>query len=294
MRTIKVRVPATTANLGAGFDCVGLAFDWYDELVLHLDESPGLTIEVTGEGAGQVPLDERHLVADAILKGLAAFGSPRPGMRLVCQGTIPHSRGLGSSAAAIVAGFALAWAVAYPGRPLDLGELTRLGTREEGHPDNVGAAVYGGAILAWSRKEQVSLIELGLPQGFGAIAYVPAEECKTAQARSVLPDMVPRLDAVTQAITAAMLPVALTQRPDLLLEATDDRLHQRYRAALMPTSYELMERLRAAGVPAAISGAGPTVLAVGLPEQLALAGQVPATGFAVHHLAPGTGVHLVN
>ncbi|MHA6511675.1 homoserine kinase [Tessaracoccus sp. Z1128] len=294
MRQLTVRVPATTANLGSGFDCVGMAFDWYDELTLDLLDEPGLDVVVTGEGAGDVALDERHLVVSSLLDGLAAFGASRPpGMRLTCRNTIPHSRGLGSSAAAIVAGLTLAWGVARPGEPVDRASVTRMATQAEGHPDNAGAAVWGGAILAWAREGKVSLVQLPLPVGFQAVAFVPDFECRTDEARRVLPATVARTDAVAQAIAAAALPLALTLRPDLLLDATADRLHQRYRADLMRPAYDLMSRLRDAGVPAAISGAGPTVIAVGLPEQLAGVGAVTTDGFAIHALRPAGGVELL-
>ncbi len=290
---LRVRVPATTANLGSGFDCVGMAFGWCDELTLETFDDGRLEVVVTGEGAGDVPLDERHLVVSSILRGLEAFGAARPGLRLTCHNTIPHSRGLGSSASAIVAGLAAAWGIARPGVDLDRAAITRLGTEVEGHPDNVGAAAWGGAILAWARDEGVSLVQLPLPEGFRAIVYVPDFECGTSEARAVLPETVSRGDAVAQAITAAALPLALTVRPDLLFDATFDRLHQQYRAPLMPQSFDLMTGLRAVGVPAAISGAGPTVIAVGLPDQLAAAEGVAADGFAVHRLAPGGGVQLL-
>ncbi|MBB1516209.1 homoserine kinase [Tessaracoccus sp. MC1679] len=293
MTRLTVRVPATTANLGSGFDCVGMAFDWFDELTLELVESPVLEVVVTGEGADGVPLDDSHLVISSLLDGLAEFGVERPaGMRLTCRNTIPHSRGLGSSAAAIVAGLTLAWGIARPGEPVDRAAITRLATFAEGHPDNAGAAVWGGAILAWAREGRVSLVQLPLPEGFEAVAFVPDFECRTDDARRVLPETVARADAVAQAIAAAALPLALTLRPDLLLDATADLLHQQYRADLMRPAHELMLRLRAAGVPAAISGAGPTVIAVGLPEQLAGIAGVAADGFEVRRLVPAGGVEL--
>lgn len=293
MRTVRVRVPATTANLGSGFDCVGMAFDWYDELALDVLDEPGLEVVVTGEGAAGVPLDERHLVVSSILGGLAAFGTDRPGMRLVCHNTIPHSRGLGSSAAAIVAGLTLAWGIAHPGEPVDRSVITRLAHDAEGHPDNAGAAVWGGAILAWARDDKVSLVQLPLPDGFEAVAFVPRFECSTDDARRVLPETVSRADAVSQAIAAAALPLALTKRPDLLFDATADRLHQSYRAQLMQPSYDLMLRLRERGIPAAISGAGPTVIAVGMPDQLAAVAGVEVSGFDVRALRPAGGVELL-
>ena len=291
-RRITVRVPATTANLGSGFDCVGMAFDWYDEVTVELLDEPGLHVEVTGEGAHQVPRDERHLVVQSIRTGLTALGGEVTGMRLTAHNTIPHSRGLGSSASAIVAGLALAWGISRPGEPLDRSAITYLAHEAEGHPDNAGAAVWGGAILAWAREGKVSLVQLPLVEGFRAVAFVPDFESKTDDARAVLPENVTRADAVNQAIAAAVLPLALTKRPDLLFDATSDRLHQQYRAPMMPPSHDLMLRLRAAGVPAAISGAGPTVIAVGLDEQLAGVDAVDATGFAVRHLRPAGGVEL--
>lgn len=291
---VGVRVPATTANLGSGFDGVGMAFDWYDEVFVETLDEDRIEVLVTGEGADQVPRDERHLVVSSLLTGLEAFGAPRIGLRLSSVNTIPHSRGMGSSASAIAAGLSLAYAIAHPGRGLDRVELTRLGARLEGHPDNIGAAIWGGAILAWTSGDDVALVRLGLHPQLSAVAFLPEVECATSQARSVLPDDVPRADAVAQAIAAAALPLALHERPDLLLAATADRLHQPYRAELMPQSHALMQRLRSAGVPAAISGAGPTVIAVGTPEQLELAGPVASSGFTVRELAVGAGVELLD
>lgn len=291
-RRLTVRVPATTANLGSGFDCVGMAFDWFDELTLDVLDEPGLEIAVTGEGAHQVPTDERHLVVRSISRGLQEWGGDAPGLRLSAHNTIPHSRGLGSSASAIVAGLTLAWGIAHPGEPIDRPAITRLAHEAEGHPDNAGAAVWGGAILAWARAGKVSLVQLPLADSFRAVAYVPATESKTDDARAVLPDTVSRTDAVSQAIAAAVLPLALTKRPDLLFDATADLLHQQYRAPMMAASYDLMLRLREAGIPAAISGAGPTVIAVGLDEQLAGIDAVDTPGFAVRHLRPAGGVEL--
>ena len=293
MATLRVRVPATTANLGSGFDCVGLALDFHDEVELELLDDPGvLVIEVEGEGAGAVPTDESHLVVSSLLAGLQEWGGRRPGMRMHCRNRIPHSRGLGSSASAIVAGLALAWGISRPGADLDRVELTRVSGLMEGHPDNAGAAVWGGAILGWFEGDGVQLVELDVPATIGTRCWVPQFEVKTAGARSVLPDVVPRRDAVAQAMAAAALPLALERRHDLLLAATTDRLHQWYRADLMRPSWDLMTALRAAGVPATISGAGPTVLAVGTVEQLAPGDAVPYPGFERHALALGSGVAL--
>lgn len=289
-----VRVPATTANLGSGFDCVGLAVNWFDELTLEVSDSGGVDVEVTGEGAHQVPRDESHLVVDTLLHALRQWGvAPPGGLVLRAHNTIPHSRGLGSSAAAIVAGCALAHGIAFPGKELDRVELTRISSFLEGHPDNAGAAVWGGAILAWLDGERVELIRLRPVDGLRCLAFVPDLEVRTSGARAVLPDVVTRKDAVAQAVAAASLPLALEQRPDLLLAATRDRLHQFHRSELMPTSWTLLRRLREAGVPATISGAGPTVFAVGLESQLAASETVGSEGFRRHDLGIGGGVQLL-
>ena len=293
MRRLMVRVPATTANVGSGFDCIGIALDLHDELELDiLDDPADLSVEVEGEGTGQVPTDATHLVVASLLSALDTWGVERPGLALRCRNRIPHSRGLGSSAAAIVAGLALAWGVAHPGEPLDLPELTTLASRLEGHPDNAGAAVWGGAILAWFADDTVRLIELDVPTALSTRVWIPEFEVPTAQARSVLPTQVPRADAVAQAIASAALPLAIERRHDLLLKATADRLHQDYRADLMRPSWDLMTRLRGLGVPAAISGAGPAVFAIGTAEQVAAADGCPHQGFLRLDLAIGPGVHL--
>lgn len=293
MRTLRVAVPGTTANLGSGFDCVGMALDFHDELELDLLDDPGaLHIAVSGQGEGNVPLDDTHLVISSILAGLEAWGGERPGMRLRSVNRIPHSRGLGSSASAIVAGLAFAWGISRPGQELDRRELTRVSSFLEGHPDNAGAAVWGGAILAWFEGQTVRLVQLNVPGAITARVWVPHFEVGTAGARSVLPETVSRDDAVAQAIASAALPLALERRHDLLFAATSDRLHQSYRAGMMQPSFDLMTALRDNGVAATISGAGPTVIAVGTQQQLALSDDVAAEGFERHDLALGTGVEL--
>lgn len=292
---LDVRVPATTANVGSGFDCVGIAIDWYDQLVLQVSGEGGLVVKVTGEGDGQVPTDETHLVISSLQRGLHEWGGGMPGgLRLEAHNTIPHSRGLGSSAAAIVAGLAFAWGITFPGRELDRAELTRMASELEGHPDNAGAAVWGGAVLAWMDAGEVSLLQLEVHPDLATAVWVPSFEVPTAGARSVLPDRVPRADAVAQATAAATLPIALALRPDLLMAATADRLHQDYRAHLMESSYQLMGELRQFGVAATISGAGPAIFAIGTPEQLEGALRVDAARLGFQHfgLPLGSGVGL--
>lgn len=286
MTRFEVSVAASTANLGAGFDCVGVAFDRYDVVEL-LPGGSQITIEATGEGADQVPLDASHLVASSVLAGLRHWNQPIDGFTLRCHNAIPHSRGLGSSAAAIVAGLVLAWGLSHPNQELDRHEILQLATQAEGHPDNAGAAIYGGAILAWQGATEAELVELDVISELNFVAYVPKAEAATKTARGVLPDQVARQDAVAQAINAALLPYALASRPDLLLQATEDYLHQPYRVALMPESFALLRQLRGDGVAAAISGAGPSVLAMATSQELP-----EAAGFEKWQLGLGEPVQL--
>ncbi|MFB6725762.1 homoserine kinase [Kribbella sp. NPDC056345] len=275
---VRVRVPATSANLGPGFDAFGLALSLYDELVV-MPGGSGVTVEVTGEGADDVPRDESHLVVRSIRAGLEALGVQVPGFTLRCENRIPHGRGLGSSSAAIVGGLAAAYGLA--GEPVDRERLLRMANELEGHPDNVAAAVYGGFTVAWLEGEDGRAVRLDPSDGLGAVAYVPANRVLTKEARGLLPSAVPHGDAAANAGKAALLVVALTQRPDLLLTATEDRLHQEFRAPAMPESLALVHKLRGSGLAAIISGAGPTVLVVGSPDRTSPA---PPDGWERHDL----------
>jgi homoserine kinase len=264
---VRVRVPATSANLGPGFDAFGLALALYDEVEVTASEA-GLVVEVTGEGADQVPSDETHLVVRSLLAGLDVFGAAPTDLAVRCTNVIPHGRGLGSSAAAIVAGVSAAHGLT--GTPLDRDRVLDVASRIEGHPDNVAACVFGGVTIAWTDGELARAVRLEPWPGLAAVAYVPAEPLSTETARGLLPAVVPHADAAANAGRAALLATALTARPDLLPVATEDRLHQGYRAPAMPASAELLAELRGAGAAAVLSGAGPAVLAlvtseVGLP-----------------------------
>ncbi len=267
----RVRVPATSANLGPGFDALGVALGLVDEVAAQLrPQVDEVVIDVHGEGAASVPRDPSHLIVRMIRRARDELGGPPSGVRLVARNRIPHSRGLGSSAAAIVAGLALGHLLTRPGEPLDRQWLADLASQVEGHPDNAAAAVYGGAVLAFTPPGAAgspglhTLVDrLEVRPEIGFTAFVPDHEVPTVGARQVLPDLVPRVDAVQQAIRSAMLVRALTVAPDRLLVATEDFLHQRYRSSLMPASWRLVEHLRSRGVPAVVSGAGPTVLALG-------------------------------
>lgn len=256
---VTVRAPATSANLGPGFDALGLALARYDEVEVEAAPS-GVRVEVDGEGAGEVPTDEKHLVVRAIRAGLDSLGADQPGLLLRCRNTIPHGRGLGSSAAAIVAGVAAAYGLT--GTPLDRDRALATVTELEGHPDNVAACLYGGLTVAWMESGTARAARLVPDQRIRPVAFVPATALSTEVARGLLPASVPHADAAANSGRAALLVAALTARPDLLPAATEDRLHQPYRAPAMPVSAGLVDRLRAAGTAAVISGAGPTVLAL--------------------------------
>lgn len=262
---VRVRVPATSANLGPGFDALGLALGLHDELEVHALGTPGVRVDVEGEGAGTVPDDESHLVVRALRLALDHVGAPQTGLHLVCRNRVPHGRGLGSSAAAVVAGILAARGLVADPDALDDDTALALATQLEGHPDNAAPALLGGLTVAWSRddddaKDAVGAARLAVHPDIAPVAIVPPGHLSTRAARGVLPAQVPHADAAWQAGRAALLVEALGRRPDLLLDATADRLHQAYRRSVMPESLALVEALRARGVAAVVSGAGPTVL----------------------------------
>ena len=261
---VRVRVPATSANLGPGFDAFGLALTLYDDLVVTPGGS-GVTVEVTGSGEGEVPLDDSHLVVRSIRAGLDALGVPVPGFTVRCENRIPHGRGLGSSSAAIVGGLAAAYGLA--GVPVDRERIVVLANEIEGHPDNVAAAALGGFTIAWTEGGVGRAIRLDPVDGLAAVAYVPDNRVLTKEARGLLPGVVSHSDASANAGRAALLVAAMTTRPELLLIATEDRLHQEYRGPAMPESLALVHKLRGSGLAAIVSGAGPTVAVLGRPDE---------------------------
>ncbi|WP_433169752.1 homoserine kinase [Kribbella sp. CA-247076] len=261
---MRVRVPATSANLGPGFDAFGLALTLYDDLIVTPGGS-GMTVQVTGSGEGEVPLDESHLVVRSIRRGLEDLGAAVPGFTLRCENRIPHGRGLGSSSAAIVGGLAAAYGLA--GVPVDRERLVVLANELEGHPDNVAAAALGGFTIAWTEGETGRAVRLATTDGLAAVAYVPDNRVLTKEARGLLPGVVPHTDASANSGKAALLVAALTTRPELLLTATEDRLHQEYREPAMPESLALVHKLRASGLAAVVSGAGPTVVVLGAADR---------------------------
>ncbi|MDR2294851.1 MAG: homoserine kinase [Microbacterium sp.] len=259
-RTVAVRVPATSANLGPGFDTLGLALSVYDDLTVTELPAGELEIEVTGSGAEDIPRDESHLVVRTIRHVFDEYAVPHPGLRLVAHNVIPHGRGMGSSGAAVVAGILAAKGLLEGRIELSDADLLRIATQIEGHPDNVAPALFGGLTIAWMTPEGPAHKKLLVHRGVSPVVFVPDFTMSTSLARSLQPTQVPREDAVFNVSRSALLIAALIQSPELLLSATEDKLHQDYRAQAMPATIELVRALRAEGFPAVVSGAGPSVL----------------------------------
>jgi len=270
---VSVSVPATSANLGPGFDSLGLALSLRDSLEVRVSDG-GLDVAVQGQGSAVVPRDESHLVVRSMRAAFDLLGGQPPGLALHCHNMIPHSRGLGSSSAAIVAGVSLARAL-VPGGSLvvDDDTLFRLAAEIEGHPDNVAPAFYGGFVISGREDGVFYAARCSVDPRVSAVVFVPPTGVETTVARGLLPDLVPHADAAANAGRTALLVAALSNQPELLLTATRDYLHQDFREPAMPDSLALVRSLRADGIPAIVSGAGPTVLA--FTDGLAVAG---ATG----------------
>ncbi|NNG18908.1 homoserine kinase [Naumannella sp. ID2617S] len=296
-RRARVRVPANSANLGPGFDALGLALAWYDECELEV-LAEGVRVEVTGEGAGHVPTDRSHLVLACLDQGLTALGAYAPGVRLSAHNTIPHTRGLGSSAAAAVAGLLAAWALARPGQPADRDWLLEQAYAVEGHADNIAAAIWGGFVLTWvdegSGSGRVHAVAAPVHPDVRVLAYVHHRPVATRSARNVLPDRVPHAEAASNSARAALLSHALAYAPDLLLPATREWLHQNYRTELMPASLELVRSLRDKGFGAVISGAGPTVLVLTDAARAQTLDGSEAPEFTRHELAIGRAAEVLS
>lgn len=271
-----VRVPATSANLGPGFDSLGLALAIYDDVRVKVIDS-GLELHVEGEGCDAVARDDGHLVVHALRTALDRAGVPQPALRMWCRNAVPHGRGLGSSAAAVVAGVVAARALVAAGRPdsakdpdgatgESVDDLT-VATAIEGHPDNAAAALSGGLTIAWQADGSPRSVRLDPHPDLRPLVVLADSALSTSHARSLLPSVVPHADAAFNAARSALLVEALCRRPELLLPATQDRLHQRQRAAASPTTAALVEALRADGLPAVVSGAGPSVLVLAVRGQ---------------------------
>ncbi|HUR50577.1 MAG TPA: homoserine kinase [Mycobacteriales bacterium] len=273
---VRVRVPATSANLGPAFDSAGLALALYDDVVVRVADR-GLVVDVAGEGSDNLPRDKRHLVVKSLRAAFDLLGGQPRGLEVVCANRIPQARGLGSSSAAIVAAVVAARALVLGGEDaLDTDASLRLATELEGHPDNVAACLYGGLTFAWTGETGVQVRRVDVHPSVCPVAFVPSTRASTKKVRGMLPESVSHADAAANSARAALLALGLTRDPSVLLDATEDRLHQEYRAPAMPRSASLVRKLRAAGVPAVISGAGPTVLALASQgTQDEVAAQVP-------------------
>ena len=267
---IQVSVPASSANLGPGFDALGLALEIRDIYVAQILDEELFDVDVTGEGAEEVKKDGKHLVIKAMMRGFEFMGGKPRGIALRALNAIPHGRGLGSSASAIVGGLALARSLVLTGEQyMSDDDLITLATELEGHPDNVASAFYGGATIAWvensidqsgNTKSVGRAVSLKVDDRIKALLLVPDNQLSTAKARKLLPETISHQDAVLNSSRTALLVHALAERPDLLFTATQDLLHQSYRASAMPKTISLVEKLRGAGLAAVVSGAGPSVM----------------------------------
>ena len=261
--SVRVQVPATSANLGPGYDALGLALTLHDEVEAQILPA-GLSIQIAGEGTDLADDGEEHLVVRAMRVAFAVLGGQPPGLRLRCVNRIPHGRGLGSSAAAIVAGLLAARALSGSGPDkLPDDALLPLASDLEGHPDNVAACLAGGLAIAWTGSAGPRMVRLEPLPSVSPVLCIAPESAHTHVTRGLLPEAVPHRDAAASAGRSALLIAALTQPgmgPDVLLDATRDWLHQDYRASAMSPTHALVRSLRAAGLPAVVSGAGPSVL----------------------------------
>jgi homoserine kinase len=259
-RRVSVRVPATTANLGPGFDTLGLALGFYDELEVSVRGKPGATVDVIGVGQGTVPTDETNLIVTSMAFAFDKLGQKMPGVDLVAHNNIPHGRGMGSSGAAIVGGIMAAKGLLAGVVEVTPEQLLEFASELEGHPDNVAPALFGGLTIAWTTPTGPRSKKLMVHRGVSPLVLVPEFTMSTELARSLQPASVPHEDAIFNVSRSALLIAALTQSPELLLEATEDKLHQNYRAEAMPETSMLIRELRAAGFAAVVSGAGPSIL----------------------------------
>ncbi len=258
MTKLKVTVPATSANLGPGFDSLGMALAHYDEYELETTSS-GVEIQIAGEGAKTAAKDENNLIFRSIQLVFDSVGEKMPGIKLSCKNAIPHGRGMGSSGAAVAGGVMLA-AGLLANKNFTEQQLLEFATRLEGHPDNVAPALFGGLTIAWVDESGPHHKKLTVHRGISPLVLVAPNEMSTKLARSLQPESVPHTDAVFNVSRSALLVAALTQSPELMMSATEDRLHQNYRSSAMPETSKLISSLRELGHPAVVSGAGPSVL----------------------------------
>lgn len=258
---VRVVVPASSANLGSGFDSAGLALSMFDEIEASFTDKPGVQVDVDGEGRNSLPRDENHFIARVMLKTFANLSMPVQGLYLRCINRIPHGRGLGSSAAAISAAVVAARALAgTQGTRMDDQGALELASSLEGHPDNVAACLYGGFTVSWIDENSLArAVKIKAHESIIPVVMIPRFEVDTEQARALLPSHVPHRDATYNISRSALLVHAMTSDPDYLFEATSDRIHQEYRRPSMQSASALVTSLRMKNHAAYISGSGPTV-----------------------------------
>ncbi|GAB7386536.1 homoserine kinase [Bacillaceae bacterium] len=257
---IRVRVPASTANLGPGFDTIGMAFQLYTTVTVSPAERT--SIRMFGRDVEGIPADKKNLIYQVMEKVFVAAGEPMPELAITVENEIPLTRGLGSSAAAIIG--ALIAANRFLATPFSTEEIYRMATELEGHPDNVGASLFGGIVVATMEEKEVPYIKLLPPEGLRAVVAIPDFPLATEKAREVLPETYPRRDVVHSISHASLLVAALaTGRIEWLKKAMQDRIHQPYRASLVPGLERLLREATEYGaLGAALSGAGPTLIAL--------------------------------
>jgi len=292
---VTVRVPATTANLGPGYDSLGLALALHDTLTVESLDTDQLVFELSGEGADTLPRDASHLVVRAMDAAFERLGYRHGGLKVTAQNVNPHGRGLGSSASAVVAAVSAANAMVPVESQRGKEWILQLTSEMEGHPDNVAPAIFGGLALSWQDSEQYSSTSAAVAASVIPVVAVPDFELSTEAARALLPASVGHHAAAMNSGRAALLIHALTQKPEFLLPGTEDYLHQSYRAEAMRPSASLIAALRKAGYAAVVSGAGPTVLVLANGEAQAgealafinafTAGNTPDIGWRVLKLA---------
>lgn len=257
---VTVRVPATTANLGPGYDSLGLALALHDTLTVESLDTDELVFELSGEGADTLPRDASHLVIRAMDAAFGRLGYRHGGLKVTARNVNPHGRGLGSSASAVVAAVSAANAMVPAESRRGKDWILQLTSEMEGHPDNVAPAIFGGLALSWQDSEQYSSTRADVAPSVVPVVAVPDFELSTETARGLLPASVGHHAAAMNSGRAALLVHALTSQPSFLLPATEDYLHQSYRAEAMRPSANLIASLRSAGFAAVVSGAGPTVM----------------------------------
>ena len=257
---IRIDIPATSANLGPGFDCLGMALSLYN--VIEVKKSDKLFIEVYGEGQKSIPQNERNLTYRSYVRALAEMGKPPIPAHFKQINRIPSTRGLGSSATAVVGGILAANAMA--GANWSKERILKLATELEGHPDNVAPAVYGGFTVAMGDGEDIKCQSFPIPRELVPVALIPQFELSTKKARSALPKTISHKDACQNIAHASMLVACMAKRDTRTMEGIfRDKMHQPYRSPLIPGFEEMLTRCEEAGaIGAFLSGAGPTLMAV--------------------------------